>query len=149
MSSNPSEGMFTNSGILTARFAAVAFSIRTGGLSSPDSSMCVRNIWVYGDRLFDEKTSQRPFGEKLCQEFMSGVLQFMRRAVPPVAGTMKSFPSGRMSSPLRACTKTIQRPSGEIFGKELLIPFCEAPAIGSGVPPFPPLNGMRYRSYLI
>ena len=50
--------------------------------------MWVRNIWVYGERLFEEKTSQRPLGEKLCQEFISGVLQRMRRAAPPPAGTM-------------------------------------------------------------
>jgi hypothetical protein len=43
---------------------------------------------VYGDRLLDEKTIQRLFGEKLCQEFISDVLHFMRRAVPPAAGTM-------------------------------------------------------------
>ena len=43
---------------------------------------------MYGDRLFEENTSQRPFGEKLCQEFMSGVLQRIRRASPPSAGTM-------------------------------------------------------------
>ncbi|HEX2956059.1 MAG TPA: hypothetical protein VHO70_04485 [Chitinispirillaceae bacterium] len=47
----------------------------------------------------DEKTIQRPLGEKLCQEFISGVLQFMRRAMPPSAGTMKSWPSGRIKSP--------------------------------------------------
>ena len=50
--------------------------------------MCVRYICVYGERLLDENTSQRPLGEKLCQEFMSGVLQRMRRASPPAAGTI-------------------------------------------------------------
>ena len=34
----PSEGMFTNSGIFTARFAAVEFSIKIAGLSLPWSS---------------------------------------------------------------------------------------------------------------
>jgi hypothetical protein len=46
MLSIPSGGMFTNSGMLTARFAAVEFSIRMAGLSLPDSSMWVRNICV-------------------------------------------------------------------------------------------------------
>jgi hypothetical protein len=36
----------------------------------------------------EENTNQRPLGEKLCQEFISGVLQVMRRASPPAAGTM-------------------------------------------------------------
>ena len=39
-------------------------------------------------RLFDENTIHRPFGEKLCHEFISGVLQFISRAFPPAAGTM-------------------------------------------------------------
>jgi hypothetical protein len=86
---------------------------------------------VYGDRPFEEKTSHRPFGEKLCHEFMRGVLARIRRAAPPWAGTMYSWLSGRINRPLRAWTKTIQRPSGEILGKELLFPFCDAPAIGS------------------
>ena len=34
----------------------------------------------------EEKTSQRPLGEKLCQEFISGVLQRIRRALPPCGG---------------------------------------------------------------
>src|SRR6185437_6892130 len=42
MSSMASGGLFTNSGMLTARLAAVALSIKTGGLSLPFSSMCVR-----------------------------------------------------------------------------------------------------------
>ena len=50
--------------------------------------MCVRYICVYGERLLDEKTSQRPLGEKLCQEFISGVLHFISRASPPCNGTM-------------------------------------------------------------
>ncbi len=96
--------MLTNSGILTARFAAVAFSIRMAGLSLPSSSRCVRNICVYGDRLLEENTSQRPLGEKLCHEFISRVLQRISRATPPAAGTMKSRLSGRINWPLRACT---------------------------------------------
>ena len=36
----------------------------------------------------EENTSQRPLGEKLCQEFMRGILQRIRRAWPPSAGTM-------------------------------------------------------------
>ena len=62
--------------------------MRIAGESSPFSSMCVKNICVYGDRLFDEKTSQRPLGEKLCHEFISAVLQFISRALPPAAGTI-------------------------------------------------------------
>ena len=98
---------------------------------------------MYGDRLLDEKTIQRPFGEKLCHEFISGVLQFISRASPPPAGTMYNLLSGRISWPLRAFTNTIHRPSGEIFGKLLLMPFREAPATGSATPPLPPLKGMR------
>src|ERR1019366_4109323 len=94
MFKRPSGGILTNSGMFTARFAAVEFSIRIAGLSLPSASRWVKNICVYGDRLFDEKTSQRPFGEKLCQEFMRRVLQFMRRAAPPAAGTMYSWLSG-------------------------------------------------------
>jgi hypothetical protein len=43
---------------------------------------------VYGERALEEKTNHRPFGEKLCQEFMSGVLQRIRLACPPWAGTI-------------------------------------------------------------
>jgi hypothetical protein len=42
--------------------------------------------------------------------------------------------------------KTIHLPSGEYFGKKLLIPSFEAPCNGAGLPPFPSLNGIRYRS---
>ena len=52
----------------------------------------------------EEKTSQRLLGEKLCQEFIRGVLQFMRRAWPPAAGTMWSWLSGRINWPLRDWT---------------------------------------------
>src|SRR3974390_1922787 len=119
--------MFINSGIFTARFAAVEFSTRMAGPPLPSSSMCVRNICVYGERLFDENTSQRPFGEKLCQEFISGVLQRIFRASPPDAGTIYNWLSGRISWPLRPFTKTIHLTSGEIFGKLLLMLFAEAP----------------------
>src|SRR5450756_1557211 len=88
MVSMPSGGMLTNSGMFTARLAAVAFSTRIAGLSLPASSRWVRNICVYGDRLLEENTSHRPLGEKLCQEFISGVLQRIGRAAPPPAGTM-------------------------------------------------------------
>ena len=91
----------------------------------------------------DENTSQRPLGEKLCHEFMWGVLQRMRRAGPPAAGTMYNWLSGRMSCPLRDSTNTIHRPSGDTFGKVLLIPFRDAPAMGSGTPPSPLWNGTR------
>jgi hypothetical protein len=46
---------------------------------------------VYGERLFEENTSHRPFGEKLCHEFMSGVFDRMRRASPPRAGTIYNW----------------------------------------------------------
>src|SRR5271165_5613034 len=143
MCSMPLGAIFTNSGIFTARFAAVAFSIRIAGVSFPCSSICVKYICVYGDLLFDENTSQRPFGEKLCHEFISAVLQFIRRAVPPAAGTIYNWLSGRISCPFFACTNTIHFPSGENFGKLLLIPFWLAPSIRSGVPPLPPLKGIR------
>ena len=80
---------------------------------------------------------------RVCQEFMSDVLAFISRALPPAKGTMYSLLSGRIKSPLRHCTKTIQRPSGETFGKLLLMPFAEAPATGSGLPPLPLLKGIR------
>jgi hypothetical protein len=37
---------------------------------------------------FDENTSQRPFDEKLCHEFIRGVLARSRLASPPPAGMM-------------------------------------------------------------
>ena len=48
-----------------------------------------------------------------------------------------------MRRPFLACTYTIQRPSGETFGKLLLMPLREAPTIASAVPPRPPLKGIR------
>src|SRR5260370_14400822 len=134
--------MFRSSGMLTARLAAVVLSMRIGGLSRPSLSMWVRNIRVYGDQLFEEKTSHRPLGEKLCQEFISDVLQRISRALPPCAGTMKSRLSGRISRPLRAWTKTTQRSSGDTFGDVLLMPLPDAPAIGSATPPLSALKGM-------
>src|SRR5512135_2332889 len=127
----PPEGRFTNSGRLTARLAAVAFSIRIAGLSLPPSSIWVRYICVYGDLLLEANTNQRPFGEKLCQEFMSAVLHFIRRACPPPVGTIYNWLSGRINWPLRHWTNTIQRPSGEMRGNVLLIPLAEAPEIGT------------------
>src|ERR1022692_3098116 len=140
--------------MFTARLAAVAFSMRIGGLSCPFSARCVRYICVYGDRLLDEKTIHRPFGEKLCHEFMSGrfarirrgwppAAARIRRGWPPAAGRMYNLLSGRISRPLRQPAKTIQRPSGDTFGKLLLMPLCDAPAIGSAFPPAPSWNGMR------
>src|SRR5271157_1933875 len=129
--------------MFTARLAAVALSTRMAGLSLPSASMCVRYICVYGDRAFDENTSQRPLGEKLCHEFIRGVLQRIRRACPPSAGTIYNWLSGRISSPLRHWTNTIHRPSGDTLGKVLLMPLREAPAIGSGLPPSPSWNGVR------
>ena len=120
--------------MLTARLAAVAFSIRIAGLSLPSSSRCVRNICVYGERLLEENTSQRPLGEKLCQEFISGVLQRMRRACAARRGHDVELAVGTHQLAVAACTKTIQRPSGETLGKLLLMPLCDAPAIGSGLP---------------
>ena len=129
MCSIPRDFMFTNSGMFTARFAAVEFSMRIAGVSLPFSSMCVKNICVYGVRLFDENTIQRPFGEKLCHEFISDVLHVISRALPPIAGTIYSLLSGRINWPLCACTNTSHLPSGEILGKLLLIKFCDAPRI--------------------
>ena len=83
--------------MFTARLAAVEFGTSTGGVSFPCSSMWVRNICVYGVFTFEENTIQRPFGEKLCHEFMREVLQRISRASPPSAGTIHSLPSGRMS----------------------------------------------------
>src|SRR5664280_2579250 len=143
MSSIPSASMLTNSGRLTARFAAVALSIRIAGLSLPFASRWVRYICVYGDLALDENTSQRPLGEKLCHEFIRGVFDRMRRACPPSAGTIYNWLSGRMSSPLRHWTNTIHRPSGDTLGNVLLMPLREAPVIGSGLPPSPLLNGIR------
>jgi hypothetical protein len=90
-----------------------------------------------------EKTIQRPFGEKLCHEFMSFVLHRISRASPPSTGTIQSRLSGRISWPFRHLTKTTHFPSGETFGNVLLIPLADAPSIGSGVPPLPPSNGIR------
>ena len=112
-------------------------------MSLPFSSMCVRNICVYGERLFDENTSQRPFGEKLCHEFISGVLQRISRASPPSAGHDVELAVGPHQLAVLRLHEHDPRPSGEIFGKLLLMPFAEAPAIGSAVPPRPSLNGMR------
>src|SRR3989338_11305614 len=121
----------------------------TAGVSRPSSSMCVRNICVYGRFPLEEKTIHRPFGEKLCQEFISDRLQRMSRASPPASGTIQRRPSGRRSWPFRHFTNTTQRPSGDTFGKVLLMPFPDAPAIGSDRPPRPSLNGILNRSYWI
>src|ERR1035438_2059832 len=78
-----SGAMFTNSGMFTARFAAVMFSTRIAGLSLPFSSMWVRNNCVNSERPLDENASQRPLGENVCQEFIRDRLQFIRRGVAP------------------------------------------------------------------
>ena len=105
--------------------------------------MCVRYICVKGLGHFDEKTSHRPLGEKLWYEFMTARLQFMSLVLPPAKGTIQSLLSGRIRRPFLHCTKTIHFPSGETLGNELLIPLFEAPLIGSGLPPLPPLKGIR------
>ncbi len=138
-----------NSGIFTARFAAVEFSIAIAGVLLPSASMCVRYRRVYTEGDFDEKTSQRPFGEKLCHEFITGRLLRRGRSTPPPTGTIYSLLSGRINRPVLLRTKTIHLPSGETLGKSLLMPFSDAPTIRSGGPPLPSLNGMRYRSYCI
>src|SRR3989338_6097902 len=139
--------MAANSGMLAERLSAVELGSRTGGLSSPFSSICVRKSWVYTVFCLEENTIQRPLGEKLCQEFMRAVLQRIRRGGPPSAGAIHSLLSGRISRPLRACTHTMNLPSGVTLAKLLLMPLAEAPAMGTAFPPFPPLKGMRYRSY--
>ena len=96
---------------------------------------------------FEENAIHRPLGLKLCQEFMSDVLQRMRRASPPSTGTIHSSESGLKSCPLADFTKTMKRPSGLTFGNALLFPLSEAPAMGTGSPPRPSSKGIRYRSY--
>ena len=93
--------------------------------------------------LFDEKTIHLPLGEKLCQEFITGRLQFISRASPPSSGTIHRRPSGRMSWPFLHLVNTIHFPSGETLGKVLLMPLADAPSMRTGVPPLPPENGMR------
>jgi hypothetical protein len=66
---------------------------------------------------FEENTSQRPFEEKLCQEFIRGVFARSRRASPPSAGMMKSSLSGISSMKSLALQKTIHLPSGENLAK--------------------------------
>jgi hypothetical protein len=56
---------------------------------------------------------------------------------------MYNWLSGRINWPFLHFTKTIQRPSGDTLGKVLLIALADAPAMGSGTPPFPPLKGTR------
>jgi len=46
MVTRSSYAMFTNSGMFTARFAAVESGTRIGGVLRPCSSRWVRNIWV-------------------------------------------------------------------------------------------------------
>jgi hypothetical protein len=97
---------------------------------------------VYGERALEENTSHRPFGEKLCHEFIRSVFECKRRAAPPANGTMYNWLSGRINKPFWHSTNTIQRPSGETLGKLLLLPFSEAPTIRSATPPLPSLNGI-------
>ena len=133
-----------NSGIFAARLAAVVSSIRIAGLSLPCSSMCVRYSCVYKERPFDENTSQRPFGEKLCHEFMILLVRVQPPRHAALRGNDVQLAVGtHQAGPILFCTKTIHLPSGETFGKLLLIPFSEAPAIFSALPPLPLLNGMR------
>lgn len=80
--------MFTNSGMFTARLDAVAFSTRMAGVAFPSASMWVMYSCVYSDGLFEEKASQWPFGENVCQEFMTGWFDASGRASPPLNGTM-------------------------------------------------------------
>src|ERR1019366_4378566 len=111
------------------------------------ASMWVSINCVKGDRDFDENASHRPFGENVCHEFISDVLHFIRRALPPSNGTMYSLLSGRISNPFLFCTNTIQRPSGDTLGKLLLIPLADPPETGIALPPRPSLKGILYRSY--
>ena len=75
---------------------------------------------MYGVRDLLEKTIQRPLGEKLCHEFISGVLQFISRGLPPSAGTMNNLPSGLNNIPFLQRVQTSHFPSGEILGNVLL-----------------------------
>src|ERR1035441_2758932 len=102
---------------------------------------------IYG--VFDENTSQRPFGDQLCHEFIVFRLQLSSRSFPPANGTIYKWLSGRISSPFLLRTNTIHLPSGDTFGKLLLIPFSEPPISLSALPPLPSLNGILYRSYCI
>lgn len=95
-----------------------------------------------GRGAFDENANHRPLGEKECHEFISAVLQFISRALPPAKGTMYRWLSGRISKPLRFCTNTIHRPSGDTLGKLLLMPLPEAPMSGYALPPLPSLKGI-------
>src|ERR1039458_5948145 len=100
--------------MLTARLAAVVFSTRIAGLSLPAASICVRYICVYGERRFEENTSQRPLGDQECQEFMGAAFERKRRAVPPCAGMMKSSLSGRIRRPVLASTKRSEEHTSEL-----------------------------------
>ena len=135
--------MFTNSGMLTARLAAVVFSIRIAGLSLPSSSMCVRYICVYGERALEENTSQRPLGEKLCQEFMQrGVA-----AHPPGCAARRrhdvQLAVGAHQQAVAALDEDDPAAVGRDLREGVAHAVSRAPAIGSGVPPRPPLNGIR------
>jgi len=55
------------------RLALGLFCFRLLAHVGVDSAEQVESKRVLGERLFDENTSQRPFGEKLCQELISGV----------------------------------------------------------------------------
>ena len=135
------DGAVYTSDIAWTKPAPEAFAAAMEAVGVADPARCV----FVGDRLFDENTIHRPFGEKLCHEFISFVLQRMRRASPPLAGTIHNSLSGRISNPFRALTNTIHLPFGETFGKLLLIPLSDAPFTGSATPPRPSLNGMRYK----
>ena len=93
--------------------------------------------------LFEENTSQRPLGEKLCQEFIRDMLA----SHPPRLAARRrhdvKLAVGPHQLAVAASTNTIQRPSGETLGKVLLMPLPEAPAIGSALPPLPSLKGTR------
>jgi len=147
MTSIKSGAMFTNSGMFTPRFAAVAFSTRIAGLSLPFSSMWVRNNCVNSERPFDENASHARSAKRV-QEFIGERLQFIRRAVPPSNGTMYSSLSGRMSRPflfLDEHDPLCRR--AKLWGNCCSSRYRAAPSTGSGLPPLPSLNGIRYRSY--
>ena len=140
----PSGGMFTNSGMFTARLAAVAFSIRIG-----------RTVVAF--RVDVREIHLRVGRPALGREHQPAAVG--RKAVPGIHArrccTACAAPSRRppaqcitgcrdaSAAPLRHFTKTIHRPSGRYFGEGVAHAVPRRAAIGSGTPPWPSRNGIR------